>query len=63
MESSNQQYAGIKYGPSKILGEKIKNKNKKNIIIVIWQNDIKFLSAHDYINEKKKQTLHTVKMI
>ena len=57
MERNNQQYARIKYGPNKILGEKIKNKNKnkKNIIIVIWQNDIKFLSVHDYINGKKSK--------
>ena len=53
MKRSNQQFTGIKYGPNKILGEKIKNKNKKNIIIVIWQNDIKFLSVHHYINEKE----------
>ena len=59
MKRSNQQFTGIKYGPNKILGEKIKNKNKnknkKNIIIVIWQNDIKFLSVHDYINGKKSE--------
>ena len=55
MERNNQQYAGIKYDSNKILGGKIKNKNKKNIIIVIWQNDIKFLSVHDYINGKKSK--------
>ena len=60
MERSNQQYTGIKYGPNKILGKKIKNKNKnkKNIIIVIWQNDINFLSVHRYINEKKANSAY-----
>ena len=55
MERSNQQYAWIKNGSNKILGEKIKNENKKNIIIVIWQNDTKFLSVYDYKNGKKSK--------